>query len=40
MKKEFGAESGEFSVTVEDESIGYTYRTPEDVKKVHEPEKV
>ena len=40
MKKEFGAESGEFSVTVENESIGYTYRTPEDVKKVQEPETV
>lgn len=40
MKKEFSDEPGEVCITVEGNGISYTYATPEDVKKVQNPETV
>ena len=40
MKKEFSEEPGDVYVTVENHGISYTYATPEDVKKVQDPETI
>lgn len=38
MKKELSGEKNEFGITVVSGNVGYTYRTPADVKKVQETE--
>lgn len=40
MKKEFSDVPGEVCITVQEKGISYSYTTPEDVKKVQNPETV